>query len=88
MGTGESSARRLPASSENIRTSVPRKLPRSILFRKSKFGRVVEALWPEKPALNLAQRAGISERGAQYLIDGKRKPNARAVHALLGEIIS
>lgn len=36
----------------------------------------MRALWPHKPALNLAQRVGISERGAQYLIDGKRKPNA------------
>ena len=53
-----------------------------------KFGTVVRALWPEKPALNLAQRAGLTERGAQYLIDGKRKPNARAAHAVMGEIIS
>lgn len=52
-----------------------------------KFGTVVRALWPDKPALNLAQRAGLSERGAQYLIDGKRKPNARAVHAVNGEML-
>lgn len=52
-----------------------------------KFGTVVRALWPDKPALNLAQRAGLSERGAQYLIDGKRKPNARAIHAINAEII-
>ena len=53
-----------------------------------KFGTVVRALWPDKPALNLAQRAGLSERGAQYLIDGKRKPNARAALAVYAEIIS
>jgi len=52
-----------------------------------KFGTVVRALWPDKPALNLAQRAGISERGAQYLIDGKRKPNARAALVVYAEII-
>lgn len=52
-----------------------------------KFGTVVRALWPDKPALNLAQRAGLSERGAQYLIDGKRKPNARAIHAVNGEML-
>lgn len=56
--------------------------------RLCKFGTVVRALWPDKPALNLAQRAGLSERGAQYLIDGRRKPNARAalaVHAAMLE---
>ena len=47
-----------------------------------KFGTVVRALWPDKPALNLAQRAGISERGAQYIIDGHRKPSARAALAV------
>lgn len=52
-----------------------------------KFGTVVRALWPNKPALNLAQRAGLTERGAQYLIDGKRKPNAKAALAVLGEIL-
>jgi hypothetical protein len=52
-----------------------------------KFGTVVRALWPKKPALNLAQRAGLTERGAQYLIDGKRKPNARAALAVYAEII-
>lgn len=85
---GESSRRELPRSSENIGTIVPRKFDRSKSFGISKFGRVCEALWPDKSALNLAQRAGLSERGAQYLIDGKRKPNARAVLALLSEIIS
>ncbi|WP_035967407.1 hypothetical protein [Bradyrhizobium sp. YR681] len=53
-----------------------------------KFGTVVRALWPVKPALNLAQRTGLTERGAQYLIDGKRKPNARAALAVYAEIIS
>lgn len=52
-----------------------------------KFGTIVRALWPEKPALNLAQRAGLSERGAQYLIDGKRKPNAKTALIVYAEIL-
>lgn len=80
----ESSSRREVAlSSEDVGTFVQRKREE----QDSKFGRVVRALWPIKPALNLAQRAGISERGAQYIIDGKRKPNARVVHVLNGEIL-
>lgn len=81
---GESSARLRAASSENIGTIVPRKFAAENL---SKFGRVVVALWPDKPALNLAQRAGYSERGAQYVIDGKRKPNARAVLVVNAEML-
>lgn len=77
-------ARRRIQSSENIRTNVRRNFGREHL---SKFGRVVTALWPEKPALNLAQRAGLSERGAQYIIDGRRKPNARVVHVVNGEML-
>lgn len=80
----ESSRRCAPLSSENIRTIVPRNLAAE---NPSKFGRVVCALWPDKPALNLAQRAGLSERGAQYVIDGKRKPNAKVALAVLGEIL-
>lgn len=80
----ESSARRAAPSSENIGTIVPKYFRRKA---RSKFGRVVVALWPDKPALNLAQRSGLSERGAQYLIDGKRKPNARVMHALNGAIL-
>jgi hypothetical protein len=82
--SGESRRPALAPSSENIGTIVPRNLA---LQKFSKFGRVVVALWPHKPALNLAQRAGLSERGAQYLIDGKRKPNARAALAVYAEII-
>jgi hypothetical protein len=83
--SSESSQRETLRSSENIGTIVPRKFGEE---KVSKFGAVVLVLWPVKPALHLAQRAGISERGAQYLIDGKRKPNARVAHAVLGEIIS
>jgi hypothetical protein len=80
----ESKRRIALPSSENIGTIVPKNF---IAAKTSKFGAVVIALWPQKPALNLAQRAGISERGAQYIIDGKRKPNARAVHVVNGEML-
>lgn len=83
MGT-ESRRIAFAPSSRNIGTIVPRKF---LGAKTSKFGKVVVALWPDKPALNLAQRVGISERGAQYIIDGKRKPNARAVHVVNGEML-
>jgi hypothetical protein len=72
-------------SRENVRTLVRTNFGRENL---SKFGIVARALWPIKPALNLAQRAGLTERMAQYIIDGKRKPNARAALAIYAEIIS
>jgi hypothetical protein len=81
---GESQQRSALPSSLRRGTNVPRKVSPE---QTSKFGAVVRALWPQKPALNLAQRAGISERGAQYLIDGKRKPNARAALVIYAEIL-
>lgn len=58
------------------------------LEQPCKFGTIVRALWPDKPALNLAQRIGSSERGAQYLIDGERKVTARAIAAIIAEIVA
>jgi hypothetical protein len=55
--------------------------------RNVKFGTIVRALWPHKPALNLAQRIGCSERAAQFYIDGERKPSARAVYSIIAEIL-
>jgi hypothetical protein len=55
--------------------------------RESKFGTIVRALWPVKPALNLAQRIGCSERAAQYYIDGERKPSAEAMLVVLRYVI-
>lgn len=81
---GESTARRRRVSSENIGTSVPRNFP---ALRRNKFGTVVRALWPHKPALNLAQRAGLSQRGAQLIIDGHRKPNARVAAVVHVEML-
>jgi hypothetical protein len=80
----ESKLRNLPRSNASEEHSFQPSREKS---PRSKFGTVVQALWPHKPALNLAQRAGISERGAQYLIDGKRKPNARAIHVVTGEML-
>lgn len=51
-----------------------------------KFGTVVRALWPDKPALNLAQRIGCSERAALFYITGQRKPSARAIIVVMDEI--
>lgn len=58
------------------------------LERSCKFGTIVRALWPDKPALVLSQLAGISERGAQFIIDGERKPPAHVVLAVFREAIS
>mgnify|MGYP001613942196 CR=1 FL=1 len=54
--------------------------------RSCKFGTVVRALWPIKPALNLAQRIPCSERAAQFYINGERKPSARALVVVMDEI--
>jgi hypothetical protein len=69
------------------------KTPKERLFsnpsdsaKSARFGTVVRALWPIKPALNLAQRSGVSERGAQFYIDGQRKPSWRAIRAVIDEI--
>lgn len=81
---GESSAEiiRLPRRTRG--TIVPRNLDRENL---STFGKVCLTLWPDKPAVVLSQLAGCSERHANLLIRGERKPNARIALALLGEII-
>lgn len=52
-----------------------------------KFGTVVRALFKDKPALQLSQRMGCTERGAQYLIDGQRRVTARAIAVIIAEII-
>ena len=57
------------------------------LERSCKFGTIVRALWPDKPAIVLSQLADISERGAQYIIDGERKPPAHVVLAVFREAL-
>lgn len=68
--------------------------PRERLFRNRKpdirpnsFGTIVRALWPDKPALNLAQRIGCTERAAQFYIDGERKISAQALAVIVNEIV-
>jgi len=56
-------------------------------FRSNNFGTIVRALWPDKPALNLSQRIGCTERAAQFYIDGDRKPSGRAVIAIVNLLI-
>ena len=63
-------------------------LSKRLREQSCKFGTVVLALWPHKAAIHLSQRAGCSERHANLLITGKRKPNARAALAVYTEIIS
>lgn len=81
---GESSAAVVALARRTRGTIVPRNLDRENL---STFGRVCLALWPDKPAVVLAQLAGCSERHANLLIRGERKPNARVALALLAEIL-
>jgi hypothetical protein len=63
--------------------------------RRNNFGTIVRALWPDKPALNLAQRMGVNpatgkpftERNALQIIRGERRVTARAVHVINSEIL-
>jgi hypothetical protein len=75
----------MPASESKRRSPSTTSVERS--FKKNNFGTIVRALWPDKPALNLSQRIGCSERAAQFYIDGERKPSARAVLAIVGEAL-
>lgn len=82
--SSESSQRDRAASSENIGTIVLQKFPKEKL---SKFGRVVWALWPDQPTAMLAKSAACTKRHANLLIEGKRKPNARAALAVYAAIL-
>lgn len=62
-------------------------IPQKTTEQSCKFGTVVRAIWPTKTALTLAQRIGCSERAALYLLSGERKVTARAVRALIDEIV-
>lgn len=64
-------------------------------FRETKVGTIVRALWPDKPALNLAQRMGINpatgkpftERNALQIMRGERRVTARVLHVVNGEML-
>ena len=73
----ESSTRRVRASKESKERS----------FQNRNFGTIVLALWPHKPALNLAQRIRSTERAANFYINGKRKLSARCVQVIVNEIM-
>lgn len=51
------------------------------------LGTIVLALWPGAPAAELARRAGCGKRAANLYINGKRKPSARVVLAILRELV-
>lgn len=75
--------------------SLERPFEKGTIVPITKFGRAIEALWPDKPALNLAQRMGVnpatgkpfSERNALQLIRGERRVTARAMHVLNAEVL-
>lgn len=53
-----------------------------------KFGAVARALWPRKTAAHLAAKARVSERQAKNWLAGEHEPSARAVQAIVNEILS
>lgn len=57
------------------------------LVPNSKFGLCVLAIAPTKPALWLAERVPCSERHANRLINGDRRPSARAIVVVVGELV-
>lgn len=54
---------------------------------KKFFGELACFIWPIKPEWELHIRTGASDRMARWWIDGTHPPNARAVRAILGEIL-
>jgi hypothetical protein len=79
----ESSQRVIRLPRRTLGTIVPRNFGAE---RISKFGRVCLALWPEKPAVNLSQRARCTERAAQFYITGERDPSLGAILVIVDEI--
>lgn len=70
------------------------KTPKEHLFQggfkrssPNSFGTAVRAIWPDKPALNLAQRMGVTERNALQIINGERRVTAQAIHVLNAEFL-
>jgi transposase-like protein len=52
---------------------------------EKKFACVARALWPHKTAAELAARAGVSQRTAEFWLAG-REPSAAALVAIINEI--
>ena len=82
MRAGQVSCDGARPSKDSVEQSVKRP------SEECRFGTIVRALWPVKPALNLAQRIGCTERAAQFYLDGDRKPSGRALVAVINELIS
>ena len=82
------------SSYENRKKELSSSIVTEHLFRDSRnsgpqnwFGIFVRARWPDKPALNLSQRLGCTERAALYLINGERKVTAKAALVILTEML-
>lgn len=54
---------------------------------EQKFGLVARALWPKKTAAELAARSGVTQRAAEFWIAGHREPSARAIAAVIAEML-
>lgn len=71
-----------------LRVSSPGLAPSTETAEQScALGTIVLALWPGAPAAELARRAGCGKRAANLYINGKRKPSAKVVLAILREIV-
>jgi hypothetical protein len=57
-----------------------------VRFAEKNFGRVVRALWPHKTAAELAARAGVTQRTAEFWLAG-REPSAAALVAVIHELM-
>jgi len=60
--------------------------------QRRRFGTIVLALWPDKPALVLSQRINdlggrSTERAANFYINGKRKISARCIQVIVNEML-
>lgn len=78
---GESHQRRVRAS----------KALKEHLFLKSKlsaYGRAVIAIWPDNAPKVVAERAGITIRNANQIMEGKRRVTARALLVLNEAVLS
>lgn len=75
---GQASLRRRRASTAIKDQSVP----------ISKFGKCVIVLANGKPAVWLSQKIGCTPRHANRLIAGSRKVNARALGAIIPEMLN
>ena len=57
------------------------------LAAKPAFTVCWKALFPFKPAVELAVRTGCSVRTAEYQLSGEHHPSAQALAALINEIV-